>query len=84
MAFPELVQILRDNGKDVNAIYGISTDVSVLRELCTMGMDAFIDWNNGTCDFEGDAFQEVLEFAKEYGKEDTEGILLDRIREGKY
>lgn len=83
VAFPELVQILRDNGKDVNAIYGISTDVSVLRELCTMGMDAFIDWNNGTCDFEGDAFQEVLEFAKEYGKEDTEGILLDRIREGK-
>lgn len=83
VTFPELVQILRDNGKDVNAIYGIPTDVFGLRELCTMGMDTFIDWHNGTCNFEGDAFKEVLEFAREYGEEDTEGTLLDRIREGK-
>lgn len=83
VSFPELAQILRDNGKDVNAIYGIFTDVSVLRELCTMEMDEFIDWHNGTCNFEGDAFKEVLEFAKEYGEDNTEGTLLDRIREGK-
>lgn len=83
VTFPELIQILRDNEKDVNAIYGLSTDEFVLRDLCTMGMDEFIDWENGTCHFEGEAFKEVLEFAKEYGEDNTEGTLLDRIREGK-
>lgn len=83
VSFPELAQILRDNGKDVNTIYGLSVNESVLRELCTMGMDHFIDWENGTCHFEEEAFKEVLEFAKEYGEDNTEGTLLDRIREGK-
>ncbi len=62
----ELEQILKANGRDLNAVYGFSVDEPVLTTLCAMAMDEFIDWENGTCDFETEAFQEVLDFANAY------------------
>lgn len=62
----QLIELLAEHEKDLNAIYGFSADEPALTILCTMGMDEFIDWENRTCDFEGEAFLEALEFAKEY------------------
>lgn len=62
----ELMQILKENGGDVNSIYGFSADESVIRTLCALGMDEFICWEEGTCDFTGEAFREVLKFAGEW------------------
>lgn len=62
----ELIELLDNHGKDLNAIWGFSADESVLTTLCTFGMDEFIDWNNATCDFRTDYFKDVLEFAKGY------------------
>ncbi len=79
----ELIQILNENGGDINSIFGFSADEPVLTTLCTVGMDEFIDWDNGTCDFESEAFLSVLEFANEYQgnhvTDDREGIAQGEV-----
>lgn len=77
----ELMEILKENGGDVNSIYGFSADESVLRTLCTLGMDEFIDWEKRTCDFTGDGFRDVLEFAREYQGKQFDS-LYRAIRDG--
>ncbi len=62
----DLMQILRENNGDINGIYGFSADESVIRTLCALCMDEFIDWNEGTCHFASEDFQNVMKFAKEY------------------
>ncbi|MCM1044235.1 MAG: extracellular solute-binding protein [Candidatus Gastranaerophilales bacterium] len=62
----EMVQMLQDNGGDINSIYGFSADEDALTTLCTFNMDNFINWDDGTCDFTGKEFQQTLRFAKEY------------------
>ena len=78
----ELMQILENNGKTINAIYGFSADEPVLTTLCTFGMDEFVDWDNGTCEFTGEYFKELLAFAKEYDPDFSEGGLSQNIRNG--
>lgn len=78
----ELMQILENNGKSINAIFGFSADEPVLTTLCTFGMDEFVDWDNGTCEFTGEYFKELLIFAKEYDPDFSEGGLSQNIRNG--
>ena len=66
MDMEELMRILHEKGGSVNSIYGFGGDESVLRTLCTLGMDEFVDWDKHTCDFTGEGFCELLEFVKEY------------------
>lgn len=80
VTFEELFQILENSGKDLNAIAGFSGDEPVLTRLCTVAMDEFIDWENGTCNFEGNYFRKVLSFAKEYTGNYTGGTYLQRIQ----
>lgn len=79
----ELIELLNNHGKDLNAIWGFSADEPVLTTLCTFGMDEFIDWDNATCDFTTDYFKDVLEFAKgytnAYGNSQSEGIKENAI-----
>lgn len=62
----ETIQLLRGYGGDINSIYGFSADENVLTTLCAFNMDKFIDWSEGTCDFTGDEFRQVVDFAKQY------------------
>ena len=80
VTFEELFQILEDCGKDLNAIAGFSGDEPVLTRLCTASMDEFIDWEKGTCNFEGDYFKKMLSFAKEYTGNYSGGTYLERIQ----
>lgn len=80
VTFEELFQILGESGKDLNAIAGFSADEPVLTRLCTVSMDEFVDWERGTCSFDGDYFKKVLSFAKEYTGNYTGGTNLERIR----
>ena len=80
VTFRELFQVLTNSGKDLNAIAGFSADEPVLTRLCTVSMDEFVDWENGTCDFDGEYFKEVLTFAKEYRGNYTGGTYSERIR----
>ncbi len=70
----ELIGILRDHGGDINSIYGFSADESVLRTLCSLGMGEFIHWEDNTCDFTGEEFCHLLEFAKEYQGKQIESL----------
>lgn len=62
----EMIQILQDNGGDINSIYGFSADEKPLTTLCAFNMDNFVNWSDGTCDFTGSEFQQILSFVKEY------------------
>lgn len=79
VTFEELFQLLEDSGKDLNAIAGFSVDEPVLTRLCTVSMDEFVDWEKGTCNFDGDYFKKVLSFAKEYTGNYTGGTYSERI-----
>ncbi len=60
----EMMQLLKEHGKDLNAIYGFPG--SPLGVLLSTSMDEFVDWSEGTCDFTGDEFKEFLKFVKDY------------------
>lgn len=62
----EMIRLLQSKGGDINSIDGFSADESVLTTLCGLNMDQFIDWSEGTCDFTGSGFQQVIDFVKEY------------------
>lgn len=79
----EFMQILKDNGENINAIYGFSADEPILTTLCTMGMDEFINWESGSCNFESEHFKDVLVFVKEYEGGYKKGSLSEGIRNGK-
>ncbi len=80
VTFEKLFQILEDSGKDLNSIAGFSGDEPVLTRLCTVAMDEFVDWENGTCYFDGDYFKKVLSFAKEYTGNYAGGTYRQRIQ----
>lgn len=82
VTFDEMMKLLENHNKDINAIYGFSADESVLTTLCTMGMDKFVDWENGTCDFEGENFATVLEFVQAYNGGYASGRLSSGIQNG--
>lgn len=82
LSLNSLREVLKRNGKDLNAIFGFSADESVLTTLCTFGMDELIDWENKTCDFGGQYFQELLSFAKEYNGGYSAGSVSRGIGQG--
>lgn len=79
VTFSQLLKILQDKGKDFNAIGGFSADEPVLNWLCAVAMDEFVDWETGTCAFDGDYFKEVLSFVGGYSPEYMEGSYSERI-----
>ena len=77
----KMIQILQDNGGDINSIYGFSADENPLTTLCAFSMDKFVNWNDGTCNFTGKEFQQILRFVKEYKGKYHESIYED-VRNG--
>ncbi len=80
VTFSKLLQMLRDSGKDWSAISGFSIEEPVLTRLCSVAMDEFVDWENGTCNFDGEYFKEVLAFAGEYKENSRKGSYSERIQ----
>ena len=83
VTFSELLRLLDDAGKDLNAIGGFAADEPVLTRLCCATVDEFVDWETGTCEFDGAYFREVLSFAKNYHPAPWEGGYFQGIRERK-
>lgn len=73
----EMIQILQDNGGDINSIYGFSADEKPLTTLCAFNMDNFVNWEDGTCDFTSREFQQILSFVKEYKGKYHESVYND-------
>lgn len=83
VTFSELLRLLEGSGKDLNAVGGFSADEPVLTRLCCAAMDEFVDWDTGSCVFDGDYFKEVLSFAGNYAPGDGDVGYLQGIRERK-
>ena len=76
----EMIQILQENGRDLSAIDGFAADEPVLKTLCTFGMDEFVDWDNKTCEFDGEYFKSILQFVKDYKGGYPSGSRIESIR----
>ena len=76
----EMIQILQENGRDLSAIDGFAADEPVLKTLCTFGMDEFVDWDNRTCEFDGEYFKSILRFVKDYKGGYPSGSRIESIR----
>lgn len=62
------------------------TSLSVFGYLCSGSIEEFIDWSNGTCNFEQESFKQLLEFANMFPKSlrfDDGTSLITLFREGK-
>lgn len=79
VTFEEFIRLLEDSGKDINAITGFSADEPVLTRLCAVAMEEFVNWEEGTCSFDGDYFRRVLSFAGEYKGKDRLGAYSERV-----
>lgn len=66
VSLKQFYNLLKKADMDLSNVGGFSADEPVLVTLCTFGMDELIDWDKGTCDFEGQYFQDILEFVREY------------------
>lgn len=78
----ELAKIIESNGKKIDSISGFSADEPALTTLCTFGMNEFINWEAGTCNFTEEYFREVLTFCKEYTGGYTGGSTSQGIKQG--
>lgn len=70
----KMIQMLQNHGGDINSIYGFSADENVLTTLCALNMDKFIDWSGRSCDFTGDEFKQIVDFAKQYEGKSFESL----------
>ena len=53
------------------------SNTGIMRFCLQYSMDSFIDWERGTCNFDGEKFKELLEFANRYP--DHEGAFDDSL-----
>ncbi len=83
VSFDELLQVLEENGKGLEAIHGFSADEPILKTFCAMMMDEFVNWENKTCDFYAQNFQKLLHFTKQYSAGKAEGSLSSKISDNK-
>ena len=83
VTFDELMKILQKHEKGLDAIHGFSADEPILTTLCTFGMDEFIDWEQGSCNFTSEYFKDLLLFARDYAEsmQPQETTFSRRIRE---
>ncbi len=68
VSLAEFKQLLAEADEDLSAVGGFSVDEPLLVTLCTFGMDELINWDDKTCDFEGQYFRDILEFISEYNE----------------
>lgn len=62
-----LKELLKNNSDA--ALFCDASSADIIDEFMDGMMDGFVDWSSGNCDFRSEAFQELLEIAEKYGKE---------------
>lgn len=64
-----------------------ATKDSILQYMMLFGADTFVDWESGKCNFTGDEFIKVLEFAnrfdKEYNYSEDDPVMPELVEAGK-
>ncbi len=78
----EDVMALADlKGNGVELLPG-STKAEILWMMCTMNQNLFVDKEAGTCDFTGEEFGKILEFANRFPSEANYDPSLEKLRSG--
>lgn len=61
----DLIQLEQQYGKDVKAFH-MCSNTYALSKLCSANYSYYIDWNTGKCNFDGEDFIKILEYANTY------------------
>ena len=78
----EMMEFADAQPKDVELIPNAAKD-SMLELLCSMNIGSFMDEETGACDFSGEQFQKILEFANRFpDKAESSTDDYTRIRNG--
>lgn len=81
----DMIKLMDSKPKDAE-ILSYSTKSSILELMCMMNPDEFVNEETGTCDFTGDSFKKILEFANRFPKEINENpdgqSQIEKIRNG--
>ena len=81
----DVLALADSKGSDVE-IFNYSDKTNVLYTMCRSNQDLFIDSENGTCDFSGEEFKKILEFANrfpmEYEYDPNAPSEIEKIRNG--
>jgi len=65
----EFRAVLRDNPQADMPMGQWNTKINFLSQAIFLGMDKYVDWANGKCDFDNDDFAGLLEFANTFPDE---------------
>lgn len=55
-----------------------ATGTAIMKFCLSYSMDSFVDWEHGTCSFDGDEFKRILEFAARFSKPQTNNSEADQ------
>lgn len=81
----EFLDYFEQNQKSAHAFWGFYADEPFITTLGYFALNDFINWAEGTCDFQNEEFYMILEFAKELSTTTTEYAPHIRgIRSGEY
>lgn len=79
--FEEYKKYVEEN-KD-KEIVNLALKEDLLRQVCEIQMDDFIDWEEGTVNFDSEEFIQLLEFVNSYSVEGNSEIsYFDKLRKG--
>ncbi len=81
----DMIKFIDSKPADVE-ILPFNTKDSILQLMCSMNLGVFVDAETGVCDFTGEEFLRILEFANRFPKEMAESSgassQIDRLRSG--
>ncbi len=64
----EMMALMDSKGPEVEILEYVNNNY-MLHTMCTANQSLFVDEENGTCDFSGEEFKKILEFANRFPKE---------------
>ncbi len=80
--YEELEDVLEKKGKGIQ-ILDVKKQVHLLQLFMETSENDFIDWNTGTCSFDGDEFRNILELCNEYAQQPKDESDVELFTQGK-
>lgn len=77
----DVMAIADSKGNGVELLPG-SDKYEILWMMCTMNQKLFVDKEAGTCDFSGEEFKKILEFANRFPAEANYDLSLEKLKSG--
>lgn len=79
--YEDLEDVLDKKGNGIQLL-DVRKQKHLLELLLETGVNDFIDWDKGTCSFDGAEFPNILQISNEYGKQKKDGDSVELFAQG--